>query len=58
MAMATRKKQNVAPELQTEGPLAEKDQQGQATETARKLGQEALEQWRRLKQKIIHQFKK
>ncbi len=47
-----------APELKTEGPLKEKDQQGQATERARKLGQEALEQWRLLKQKITDKFKK
>jgi hypothetical protein len=46
------------PELKTEGPLKERDQQGQAMETARKLGQEALEQWRLLKQKIVHKLKK
>jgi hypothetical protein len=46
------------PELKTEGPLAEKDQQGQATERARKLGQEALKQWRSLKQKIVNEFKR
>jgi hypothetical protein len=46
------------PELKTEDPLAEKDQQGQATERARKLGQEALKQWRSLKQKIVNEFKR
>jgi hypothetical protein len=45
-------------ELKTEGPLKEKDQQGQAMERARKLGEEALQQWRRLKGKIKHSFKK
>jgi hypothetical protein len=47
-----------APELKTEGPLAEKDQQGQAAERARKLAQEALAKWRRLQEKIQHPFKK
>jgi hypothetical protein len=46
-----------APELQTEGPLKERDQQGQAMERARKLGEEALKQWRLLKQKIGVKFK-
>jgi hypothetical protein len=47
-----------APELKMEGPLKEKDQQWQAAERARKLGQEALEQWRLLKQKITNKFKR
>jgi hypothetical protein len=47
-----------APELRTEGPLKEKDQQGQAAERGRKLAQEALVQWRSLKQKIADKFKK
>lgn len=55
--MTAVKKDIPAPELKTEGPLNEKDQQGQAAERARKLGQEALEQWRRLKEKIVHPFK-
>jgi len=41
-----------APELKTEGPLAEKDQQGQAAERARKLAEEALAKWRQLQEKI------
>jgi hypothetical protein len=47
-----------APKLATEGPLAEKDQQGQAIERHRKLAEEALAKWRRLKQKIKDKFKK
>jgi hypothetical protein len=39
------------PKLATEGPLCEKDQQGMAIERTKKLGEEALEQWRRLKEK-------
>jgi len=46
------------PKLVTEGPLFEKDRQAMAMERARKLGEEALEQWRRLKQKISNKFKK
>ena len=46
------------PELQTEGPLTNKDQQWQAAERAQKLGLEALKQWRLLKQKIAVKFKK
>jgi hypothetical protein len=44
--------------LETEGPLKEIDQQGQAMERARKLGEEALKQWRRSKKSIKDQFKK
>ncbi|MEO6631367.1 MAG: hypothetical protein ABIN13_06580 [Mucilaginibacter sp.] len=46
------------PELKTEGPLFEKDQQGLATEQQRKLGEIALAKWRRLKEKIVHPFNK
>jgi hypothetical protein len=56
-AMMTRKIAKPA-ELKTEGPLKEKDQQGQAMEQQRKLAEIALEQWRRLKEKIKHQFKR
>lgn len=47
-----------APELKTEGPLAEKDQQGQAIENARNSAHEALAKWRRLQKKVKHVFKK
>jgi len=46
------------PKLVTEGPLTEKDQQGQATERQRKLAEIALEKWRRLKEKMVKPFKK
>jgi len=46
------------PQLKTEGPLAEKDQQGLATEQQRKLGEIALAQWRLLKEKVVHPFNK
>lgn len=46
------------PQLKTEGPLIEKDQQGFATEQQRKLGEIALAKWRRLKEGIIQPFKK
>ncbi|MEZ2336835.1 hypothetical protein AB6735_14430 [Mucilaginibacter sp. RCC_168] len=45
-------------ELKTEGPLNEKDQQGQAAEQQRKLGEIALAEWRRLKEKIKQTLKK
>jgi len=45
-------------ELKTEGPLNEKDQQGQAAEQQRKLAEIALAEWRRLKEKIKQTFKK
>lgn len=45
-------------QLKTEGPLAEKDQLGQAAERQRKLAEQALAQWRRLKEKIKQSFKK
>lgn len=41
-----------SPELKSEGPLIEKDEQGQAIERARSLQKQALEKWRRLKEKI------
>ena len=44
--------------LATDGPLAEKDEQGKAIEHTRKLAKEALEEWHRLKEKITHPFKK
>jgi hypothetical protein len=43
--------------LATDGPLAEKDEQGKAIEHSRKLAKEALEQWHGLKEKITHPFK-
>lgn len=39
-------------ELKTESPLAEKDQQGLATEQQRKLAAVALEKWHRLNEKV------
>lgn len=56
--MRAKKKPDTLTELKTEGPLSEKDQHGQAAELARKLGQEALEKWRRFKEKIVRPFKK
>lgn len=41
-----------SPELKSEGPLIEKDEQGQAMERARSPQKKALEKWRRLKEKI------
>jgi len=41
-----------SPELKSEGPLIEKDEQGQAIERARSLQKQALEKWHRLKEKI------
>jgi hypothetical protein len=52
----SKKQVPVAPELKTEGSLSEKDQQSQAIERARKFGQEALAQWRRLKEKVAGKF--
>jgi len=46
-----------APQLKTEGPLKEKDQQNQAIEQQRKLGEIALAKWRRLKEKVKQTFK-
>jgi hypothetical protein len=46
------------PKLTTEGPLAEKDQQGMAIELQRKLSEKAMAQWQRIKGKAIHSFKK
>ncbi|MGZ3760675.1 MAG: hypothetical protein ACXVAY_18030 [Mucilaginibacter sp.] len=54
----TTEKEHDVPKLETEGPLKEIDQQGQAAERARKLGEEALKQWRRLKGKIKKKLKK
>lgn len=56
--MARSKNKIPAPELKMEGPLSEKDQQGIATEQARKFGQEALEKWRLFKERILGKFKK
>jgi len=56
--MATRKNKITAPDLKTEGPLSEKDEQGIAMEQARKLGQAALEKWRHLKAGIVSKFKR
>jgi len=44
-------------ELKTEAPLKERDQQGLAAERARKLGEEALAQWRRLNRKAVMEKK-
>jgi hypothetical protein len=41
-----------SPELKSEGPLIEKDEQAQAIEKARSFQKQALEKWRRLKEKI------
>jgi len=49
---------NPASKLATEEPLAEKDQQGMALEHAKKLGEKALAEWKRLKGKIKDKFKK
>lgn len=46
------------PKLEIEDRLKELDQQGQAAERSRKLGEEALKQWRLLKQKIKKKLKK
>jgi len=54
--MTSRKAPDI-PELKTEGPLKEKDEQSQAIEQQRKLSEIALEKWRRLKEKIKHSFK-
>ena len=40
------------PELKSEGPLIEKDEQAQAIEKARSFQKQALEKWHRLKEKI------
>jgi len=40
------------PELKSEGPLIEKDEQAQAIEKARSFQKQALEKWRRLKEKL------
>lgn len=47
-----------AAKLKTEGPLSEKDQQGQATEHQRSLAEQALAKWNRLKEKVKQTFKK
>jgi hypothetical protein len=44
--------------LATEGPLSEKDQQAIVIDRTQRFGQKALEKWRRLKENIIHKFKK
>lgn len=56
-AMATRKTSKLA-DLKTEGPLKEKDQQGQAIEQQQKLSEIALAKWRQLKEKIKHSLKR
>lgn len=40
------------PELKSEGPLIEKDEQAQAVEKAQSFQKRALEKWRRLKERI------
>lgn len=40
------------PELKSEGPLIEKDEQAQAIEKARSFQKKALEKWRHLKEKL------
>jgi len=54
----TTKKAPEPAELKTEGPLKEKDEQNQAMDQQRKLGEIALAKWRRLKEKIKQTFKK
>jgi hypothetical protein len=49
----TKEKTSRAPELKTESPLKEKDEQNQAIEQQRTLGEIALAKWRRLKKKIM-----
>jgi hypothetical protein len=46
------------PELKTEGPLKDRDLLDRAAERTQKLGLEALEQWRRLRQRINDKFKR
>lgn len=43
--------------LETEGPLSEKDEQGKAVASMKCLQAEALDKWRRLKQKVTGLFK-
>ncbi len=43
--------------LETEGPLSEKDEQGKAIANMKCLQAEALDKWRRLKQKVTGLFK-
>ena len=58
MAAVTIEEENDRQALKTEGPISEKDQQGQATERQRKLAETALAKWRRLKEKITRPFNK
>lgn len=48
----------VPEKLATEGPLTEKDQQGQAIERQQKEAAKALSKWQHLKNKITHPLKK
>lgn len=60
MSVAKDKKEpnGEVPKLATESPLAEKDQQGMATERQRKLAAKALAEWQRIKEKVTGPFKK
>ncbi|HEY9000651.1 MAG TPA: hypothetical protein VIM89_04825 [Mucilaginibacter sp.] len=44
--------------LATEGPLSEKDEQGEVIARSQDLAGIALRKWRRLKEKIKDKFKK
>jgi len=46
------KKITPSPELKSEWPMSEKDEQAQTIERARSLQKEALEKWNHLKEKI------
>jgi hypothetical protein len=48
----TEKESRSPRELKSEGPLIEKDEQGQAVERSRSLQKQALENWHRLKEKV------
>jgi hypothetical protein len=58
MTTTIEKESGEQPKLKTEGPLTEKDQQGQAAERQRRLEEQALANWRRLKEKVKGSFKK
>jgi hypothetical protein len=58
MRKEKKKKTEPAPVLKTEGPLSEKDAQGEATERGKLLAKEALEKWTRLKKGITNFIRK
>jgi hypothetical protein len=62
-AMPASKKKTTAtdkspPVIKTEGPLSEKDEQGQAIERLKELQKKAMKKWQRLKKQVINKFKK